>query len=309
MKKGVSLALISSSCYVANLFISSVLLNHGYFNRISKTIYLAPGNYQQIILLVWASCILYLLSDGIILVVFSIMKNKESPKGDDDDDEEEKHLLIQHNDSNDSNTINTNIDINIILSSFIYCVSTLGYIYVLNELGPIVQSLIDSCQLFFALVGFLTLSPAFTSLSFVIIIGSYLIIGLITSWNMNINTCTFISSLFFNILIIANGKLFEQATQRRKMHVIEYMFLQSIICCVLLTCALVLQEYYFNHPMMLPQIFMSDLFVYTITRHIITSLATYSEAYSIKEIGYFSCLLIQNVTIPVLTYVFSVLLT
>jgi uncharacterized membrane protein YidH (DUF202 family) len=268
---GSLLAIVSSLFSAIGLTMVSILIDKF---GVSIT---SVDNYWEISL-VWISCSLCVVTDSLI---FIFSKNGKK-----------------------NNNIIEELGSNILMSSISYCFYSVGYIYVAHKLGSPVQSVLDSTQILFLIILLSNSYKEFGNLCFLLvgvclyICGIYFLSTTSTSSTTSSTTSTSMSttsvmtwilSLIVVLLMTYNGILFEKAS--RSMDIIQYMLMQSIICYIFLSILVVI-------IIPLDLNYIKGVYVYATIRHLVNIFANYSEAFSIKLIGYYKFVMIQTFVYP-----------
>lgn len=280
---GSVLALASSAFYAIGLIMVTVFANKlGIVN--------STTNYWSIAL-IWASCSLYIISDGIIAISCNVESGSRT----------------------NTNTQIRSLCCNILFSSLFYCCAAIGHIYVAYSLGPSIQSSLDSTQILFLTLLLPKKSKSFNSSSWanisilssgviVYFCGIYLLSY--SDWSSSLSSPLPIWMLFTSIIVVLlmtyNGILFEKAT--KQMNIVLYMLLQSCFCFCILSVVV-----WIFIP--IDGSFIKSVYTFAGINHIITVLVTYSEAFAIKFIGYYKFVMIQTIAYPLFSFILTCIFT
>lgn len=256
-------------------------------NIISSCINIRIEEFDQSLILIWSSCCFYILSDGLILL-YTYASNKR--------DENQRLDTFTHS--------NIGIDCNILLSSCLYIFIILAYVYCIDKLGPSLQSSIDSFQVIFLMMIKKLTNEDHNPFGWIQVVGLLIyILGIYMSSVLIVSHGWSIAFSFIIVFLsVVNGILFEEGVKR--VDVIQYMFMQSIVCfCILTVLNLVYSYFYISQVKMDVQV--QTIFIYAGIRHVINLVSTYSEAYAIKYIGYYEFIKIQTIVSPLLSFIFQ----
>lgn len=305
--KGVLLSITSSVLYAVNLIMVSTLLSYFNFSAVDETAGDVMSSITTFALpLTLISCGLSIVTDGIIII------GQNSCRWQDLEVEQGKKREIRNN---------------LILSSVLYCFNAVVYLYVARKLGASIQSAVDSLQVIFLIlfhcraqktgdhryssttkvcIGILVYCVGIYFMSFV---GASNTPGALDTVGApgvepSLSKISFLLMLTMSsavvLLMTYNGILFERAT--KIIPVIDYLFLQSILCFVILA---ILCGFYDSG---VSNVFNRKLFLYALTRHVVGIGATYSEAFAIKIIGYQKFIMIQTIIYPLASFLLHCIL-